>query len=681
MRFAGRRLSTALGLAALACSVSPHLASAQLAESEKVVGAPAAATESRPVEAPADVQPGSVQPTPLLAPATPAPVAIPAVAEPPKSIEPSKDALVEPAKPVATEAPPALAPAAPAKAEIPATETPAPAAKSALNLDIGAAAAKLAVNAKGAEAKDRDAVVAFYGARDGSPLWVSQDGLNADGKAVAATLRNAGDYGLEAAAFDLKTLRAPIGGPASADALAAEEAELSLAILKYARHARGGRVQPTAVSKYLDRAPTLFEPRSILDQIAQAQEPGSYLKSLHPQHPQFERLRQKYLAMRRNGATSVALAKVPEGPRIEPGSTHPHVVLVRARLGLAAETKESGDETAYDDTLVKAVTGFQSANGIKPANGVIEKSTRVALNTVAVGNPKKLLVNLEQWRWMPPDLGNFYVWVNVPEYMLRVVQNGTVIHSERVIVGKTDSQTPIFSDEMEQVIFHPFWGVPDSIKQLEILPSLKSGSQSALIKHNLKIQSGGRDIDPKSVDWTTTDIRKFHVYQPPGNDNVLGVVKFRFPNKHDVYMHDTPSKSLFNASVRAYSHGCMRVKNPLRLAELLLAEDKKMSSDRVRSLAAPEAAPNNQINLTRKLPVHVTYFTAAVEDDGKTRYFNDIYGHEERIALGIEGKVHLVKAVPEPQDRVRAEPVARLAETKTGGAPLRDWARNVFGGN
>jgi L,D-transpeptidase YcbB len=318
------------------------------------------------------------------------------------------------------------------------------------------------------------------------------------------------------------------------------------------------------------------------------------------------------------------------------------------------------------------------AKGLRPADGSIGNGTRAALNGVVQGNPKKILANMEQWRWMPDDLGRFYVWVNIPEYTMRVVQDGKVIHTERVIIGKTDTQTPVFSDEMEQVIFHPFWGVPDGIKSNEIQPSLARGAYGVLQKHNLRIASGGRDIDPATVDWKTADLRRFHVYQPPGNDNVLGVVKFRFPNKHDVYMHDTPTKGLFSTAVRTYSHGCMRVQNPLRFAEILLAEDKKMASDRVRALAAPGAPQNNTVLLTRRIPVHITYFTASVDDDGKARYFSDIYGHENRINLALDGKAHLVAKVEKTKDPVRAEPVASLTETK---ASRRDWVRDVFVNN
>ena len=290
---------------------------------------------------------------------------------------------------------------------------------------------------------------------------------------------------------------------------------------------------------------------------------------------------------------------------------------------------------------------------------------------------QRLLANMEQWRWMPDDLGSFHVTVNVPEMQLRVMRDGKSIHTERVIIGKLDTQTPIFSDEMEQVIFHPFWGVPDSIKQNEVLPSLR-GNGAVLVKHNLRIQSGGRDIDPKAVDWSKTDIRKLHVYQPPGADNVLGVVKFRFPNKHDVYMHDTPSKSLFKTAVRTYSHGCMRVQNPVRLAELVLAEDRRMSPDKVQALTRKDAPENNQLNLSRRVPVHITYFTATVDDAGKVTTFKDIYGHEERIRLALDGRMNLIKPVPEPKGPERAEPVGQLVEINTKPS---DWARRAFSGS
>jgi murein L,D-transpeptidase YcbB/YkuD len=616
---------------------------------------PAKSTDPAPAPLPAPA-------TATVEPVTPAP-AVPA------SPAPATPATAEPSAPVA---PPAPAPAAP----------PAAAAAPAFTLDIAEAARRLGPRA-GADRRELDAIVAFYAARQSRPHWHSEKGRTPAAEKLVAEVSRAADYGLDPAAFELAALKTGPAPDAAPDQLAADEVRLSQAFLRYARQARGGRIDPPSLTKFLDRQPRLFDAASLLEQVATATDPGAYLRQLHPRHPQFERLRQRYLAMRKANMQVANLPTIPDGPRIQPGASHPHVALVRARLGLAAAKVQGGgaaDDDRFDEALVKAVRDFQVARNLRPADGSIANGTRHALNSLALGNPKKILANMEQWRWMPEDLGSLYVWVNIPEFTLRVVQEDRVVHTERVIVGKTDTQTPIFSDEMEQVIFHPFWGVPDGIKANEIQPSLARGSYSVLAKHNLRIAMNGRDIDPSSINWSSADMRRFHVYQPPGGDNVLGVVKFRFPNKHDVYMHDTPTKGLFQTAVRTYSHGCMRVQNPVRLAEILLAEDKRMGADRVRALATPGAPQNNQINLTRRIPVHITYFTATVEDDSKPRYFPDVYGHENRINLALEGKAHLIAKVPEPKGPTRADAVGRLSETQAG-AFFRDWMRNVFGNN
>jgi len=481
-----------------------------------------------------------------------------------------------------------------------------------LTQEIGAALAPAGARTA-AERDDRAALAKFYEARQYEPVWVTTTGVNPAGQAVVAELAKADDWGLEASAFRLPPLPVRSADLSRTDRANADLA-ISLAILKYARHARGGRMDPTALSKYIDRRPPLADPSKVIEGATSSGQPDAYLRGLHPQHPQFERLRQKYLA---------------------------------ARAGQPATLTDMS----------------------APSNA---KKTAAPESPIA----KRLLVNMEEWRWMPESLGDFYVWVNVPEFLIRVVKQDKVIHTERVVVGKSDTQTPIFSDEMEQIIFHPFWGIPDSIKKNDILPTLLRGSTKMVERYNVRIQSGGRDIDPLSVDWTQNDIRKFHVYQPPGDNNLLGVVKFRFPNKHDVYMHDTPQKHLFNAAVRANSHGCMRVRDPQKLAEVILAEDQGWPAGRVASVVASNQ-PNNQINLKRKVATHMTYFTVWVEDDGKVKTFTDLYNHESKIALGLEGKAHLI---PRDKTPIEAGAVGSLAETNTGGGAggKTDWKQRVW---
>jgi murein L,D-transpeptidase YcbB/YkuD len=484
---------------------------------------------------------------------------------------------------------------------------------------------RLAASGSGLSAADREdraALAKFYTARQ-EAVWVGATGLTAVGAAVVGEIRRADDWGLEPAAFRLPAIPSSGGPGLSPSARADAEIALSIAILKYARHARGSRADPATLSKFLDRKLPLLDPSQVIEAAAKAENPDAFLRFLHPRHPQFEALRQKYLTLK--GGQLVAL----------------------------------GADPAASEADKKSAKLKASAAPASP-------------------NARKLLVNMEEWRWMPESLGDFFVWVNVPEFTLRVVKNGQVIHTERVVVGKRDTPTPIFSQDMEQLVFHPNWGVPESIKKADVLPSLIRGSTRIFTFYHLKIQRGGRDVDPTTVDWSTADIRNFHVYQPPGENNVLGNIKFRFPNKHDVYMHDTPQKQLFNADVRAFSHGCMRVRNPQRLAELLLAEDQGWPAQRVAAAFAPGGAQNNQVNLGRKIPVHITYFTAAVGDDGKLKQFPDIYDHESKIALGLEGKAHLI---PKEKAPVSAEAIGSLAESRGPGYAKRDLVHQVFGNN
>ena len=264
--------------------------------------------------------------------------------------------------------------------------------------------------------------------------------------------------------------------------------------------------------------------------------------------------------------------------------------------------------------------------------------------TDANGKIGTILVNMERWRWLPNDLGPYYVNVNVPEFMLRVVDNGNVIHAARVVVGQTDKQTPIFSNEMQEVVFNPVWNVPTSIKTEEILPWVNSGggffgggySTAIFERHNLHIKYGGREVDPHSIDWGHVDIRNMEIYQPPGPGNVLGHVKFVFPNKHDVYLHDTTERNYFGQPYRAESHGCMRVQNPDELALVLLKHDQGWTQARVAS--AIHGSGDNHVVLQQKIPIYISYFTLKVNDDGSISTFKDIYGHDSRMMAALNRK-------------------------------------------
>jgi len=501
------------------------------------------------------------------------------------------------------------------------------------------------------DAGDREALTQFYAARMGAALWVDKSGYTSDAQSLMTTLRDADNWGLRSQDYKIPDLKAAADGSYSLDDLTDAETRLSLSALAYARDARGGRIinPPEQLSAYLDRKPQLIAPRTVIEALASATDKGAYLKSLQPQQKQFELLRQKLLALRSGG--NGERINIPDGANIAPGKSSPQIALIRKALNVAAPTVKAdgkpADDTYFDEELARAVKAYKIEKGIEPATPTITMALRRSLNGGDGISEAKLLANMEEWRWMPEDLGDFYVTVNIPDFKVRVVKNGEVVFDERIVTGSVNRQTPIFSDMMRTIVFQPRWNVPDSIKVKELLPGLRAGGDP-LRRQGLVMERNGRRISATSINWYRSDIRNFHVYQPPSGGNALGVVKFLFPNAHAVYLHDTPSKGLFNESVRAFSHGCMRVRNPLQLAEVVLAQDKGWDKSTINELVT-KGPEENEIALDRPIPVHITYFTARAGDDGSIESFGDIYGHEKRITLALAGKWNQIDVTKEPK--------------------------------
>ncbi len=488
---------------------------------------------------------------------------------------------------------------------------------------------------------DRQTLAQFYGSRMGATVWVTKTGYNDEAKNLISAFKDADNWGLRSTDYKVPDLHPTGAGDFSQDDLTSAEVRLSLAAMAYARDAHGDRItDPSAqLSTYLDRKPEVLDRRTFLDTLATAPDKGAYLRSLHPKHPQFELLRQKLIALRTATKEAEAL-KIPDGPKLMPGKSHPQIALIRKVLKVASPTVKAdgtpADDTYYDDTLARAVEAYKEKKGIDPVNPAITTALRRSFNRGSDLSETKLLANMEEWRWMPENLGKLYVDVNIPEFMVRVIKNGDIIHEERIVSGRNESQTPIFSSPMRTVVFLPRWNVPESIKIKELLPSLRAGGDP-LARQGLVMEYNGRRRAAWDVDWSRTDIRNFNIYQPPGEGNALGVVKFLFPNRHSVYLHDTPSKSLFNERVRTFSHGCMRVRDPVKLAEILLKEDKGWDRAKIDDLIA-NGPEENEIALAQTIPVHVTYFTAWVGNDGTVETFDDVYGHEKRITLALQGR-------------------------------------------
>ena len=498
---------------------------------------------------------------------------------------------------------------------------------------------------------DAEALTEFYGEHGGPPLWLDTNGLTKAGKALVAEIRKGPDWGFEADDFLLPDM--PAAG-ASTDALAYVELQLSIAALRYARFARGGRLTPRAISRILDVNPPVKDPKQVLGMLSRIETPDTLLRDLHPKHEQFERLRQAYLKARAPTEPPKPIdpalkVKLPtKGPTVRPGKEHQDVVLLRKRLKVPAEA--GVNETLLDPKLKDALKAFQKKHGLT-ASGSLSKATRRALNREGEKkkpkrkqNVARLKINMEKWRWMPEDLGHLYVWSNVPEFYARVVKGNDVVFKEKIIAGLPNWATPMFSAKMEYIIFNPSWGVPNGIKTRELLPRLKKaggggffglfgggGGSSVIRAYGLKVYKNGRPVDPDSVNWSAVDIRSYSFTQPPGGKNPLGYVKFRFPNKHSVYMHDTIERNLFSKAHRALSHGCMRVQRPGKLAEVLMYEDQGWSQQRVKRARSR----GESITLQKPVPVHTTYMTAVVDENGTVSTFGDLYGHDRRISRAL----------------------------------------------
>jgi murein L,D-transpeptidase YcbB/YkuD len=295
---------------------------------------------------------------------------------------------------------------------------------------------------------------------------------------------------------------------------------------------------------------------------------------------------------------------------------------------------------------------------------------------------QRIVINMERWRWMPPELGSYYVWDNIPAFTARVMKNGKSIYVEKTVVGQVKYATPVFSAQMRSIAFNPEWIVPETIKLEDLQPSLRGGGvfgepdTSILREHQLSVSYQGKPVDASTVDWGRANILQYTFTQPPGPENVLGKLKFNFPNRHAIYMHDTIQPEFFDEEVRALSHGCIRVRQPDRLAALLLAEDKGWSAAQVQNLLG--TGNNSIVPLSRSVPVHLTYFTVVADEKGKLQTFDDIYGIDAKMSAVLFGKAL------KPQDRtveamaVDGAPKKRAA-WNNGRGGLSDAINGLFG--
>jgi murein L,D-transpeptidase YcbB/YkuD len=477
----------------------------------------------------------------------------------------------------------------------------------------------------------RDAVIETYRKRDFRPVWLENGSLSDRGKAVLALLAAADEEGLDPAAYLPSGLTAhgqslPVY---DATAMARLDIDLFAAALRYARDASGGLFDPRKLSRYHDIDTPSVQAAEAARMLAWSPYPAEYLKSLHPSHPAYAAMKAA-LAELRGGPKPAEVSLVAEGPVVKRGATDPRIPLVRQKLserGYGDNLLPSGaNPLLLDQELSIQLRLFQKASRIT-VSGVLGPQTVAALNTdISRGEEAKLVNNMERLRWLPRDLGRRHIFVNPPAYEAEVVEDGREVWSTRVIVGKPNTQTWSFHDEMELVVFNPSWGVPQSIIAKEYLPKLRR-DPGYLDRLGFKVvNQKGKVVPSRSIRWASYGGKvPYGIQQPPGAKNALGEIKFLFPNTHDIYMHDTPHRELFEEDQRAFSHGCVRVQNPREFASVVLGWDSATVADHI-------GTPRSEtVRLKEKIPVHIAYFTAWPDETGRIRYFEDIYGRDKAM--------------------------------------------------
>jgi murein L,D-transpeptidase YcbB/YkuD len=633
---AGQRAAATYANAALDAAITAQPKNESPAAAPELAGASSVVVSPAPAPAPGET---SVVPKDVAAPAA-APSEAPAAA---------KDAA---------------APATPANSTIATEQTVAPDPMASLDPADRAVAEKIRdlLAAKTdkifASKKERAAVETFYQARNLAPLWLEKGVENARAKAVVARLKGADADGLEV--NDYKT---PNFAGMSPDALAEADLKLTQTVLTYARHVQAGRFPYTRVSNNMELVQAPPDAAEVLAKIADAADAGKALDDFSPPHEAYKKLKAMLAEMRgKTGGTGKAIA---DGQLLKvnakaPMMEDPRVPLLREKLGLAGEAPDF----RYDTKVAEAVKKFQRANEL-PATGNLDAKTIKELN----GPPREkhidtVIANMERWRWYPRDLGKAHVVVNQPDFSLKVMHNGAEVWTTRIVIGKTDMPTPLLSETMKYITINPTWNVPPSIVHNEYLPALQQ-DPTVLERMGLKVVYN-RD-------------GSVHIYQPPGEANALGRIRFNFPNRFLVYQHDTPDKHLFAQDVRAFSHGCMRVQDPAKYAEVLFGiarPTENWSADKIKRMFG---TGEQDIQLPVPIWVHLTYQSAFVDDAGKLQTRRDIYNLDSRTLAAIKSD----RSVVEPMQERKREEVASTSQRRVAApqAPrIVSFFESFFGG-
>jgi murein L,D-transpeptidase YcbB/YkuD len=469
----------------------------------------------------------------------------------------------------------------------------------------------------------------FYIENEYIPVWVDIKGPLPKAMVLRKTLENADVEGLDPQTYAVETLTKlwPSRDPAK---MAQLELQLTNALLAYGVDVSYGRLDPKLIDPlwYIERPAA--EPLALLRATVTNEDMNAALQALPPSQPGYKRLRDalaRYQQIARNGGWP----PLAEGPLLEFGSYHREVTFLRRRLQLEGDLVLSPirDEEYFDRVVEHAVERFQVRYGLK-MDGIVGPATRAAMNIPVTQRIELIKLNMERWRWLPRQLGQRYIMVNTAGFTLAAIENQQTQFTMWVIIGKPDWQTPVLNGMLDTLVFNPYWTVPRKIALDELIPQQRR-NPNFFRQLGLRVYRSGKELDPRNIDWRKVDKDHFPylLRQDPGPKNPLGRIKFLFSNKLQIYLHDTPRQSLFNHPTRAFSHGCVRVEDPLRLANFVLGTDAFWNEDKIKAMMAGDNNMEVKVQVPQPLPIYLVYWTAWVEEDGGAFFRPDIYERDQ----------------------------------------------------
>jgi L,D-transpeptidase YcbB len=477
----------------------------------------------------------------------------------------------------------------------------------------------------------------FYRQRSFQPAWIQNrlfggNGVRSHAAALLKCLREADQDGLDPGEYSADELEQQIRRvqrSTTADELAWLDAKLTYTFFEYAAHLHRGRLNPKRMSHAWQIASRKRDWAPFLEEALAQTDICGALAKLTPALPEYATLR-KALGVYRRIAEEGGWPLVPIVTPLETGDRGDAVNLLRNSLERQGDfvSRAPSTDLRFDQSLADAVSAFEARNGL-PVDGVADTEMLSVLNTPVETLIRQIELNLERLRWLPDDLGKRHLLVNIPDYRLQLFEDRQPVLQMRVVVGKKQNPTPVFSDQMTYLTFNPFWNIPESIAIKETIPLLRKDDDYAE-KHGIQVVMKGNNeevLDASEIGWKDVGPEDkafpYLIRQRPGPGNALGKVKFMFPNQFNVYLHDTPTRHLFNATERDYSHGCIRVEHPVALAEYLLKDKRGWDTDRIQKqmLSKEEVS----VTLTKPLPVHIVYWSVWIGADGKLQRRPDIY--------------------------------------------------------